>query len=399
MSIKRLIALILTGGLIILLTLQINGMPDIYQYLALSPREMPAAAGDKLQADDHAEISDSAQPAKETDSELKSLLKVLSKRLEEGTLPLAGAAVTASTPEVALTLPNGQSAGTQLLGLWGDEHIKKPQVLRFGRLLYREELDTGSRTAVLDEQLAITLFRVSDPVGRTFMINDVSFTVVGVIRHARAVGDQAPHSVYVPLLTLDELGLQTGLLTVSLLPKGGSGAFSALESEMQRWLPGGTLYSLQKESYRALLPLRYLLCLLGILLLGQTFRLSVKLAKHRYASFRTALQSRYATQLLPTTLLNILTSLLLLALQLAFAYLLFSQIIAPVYVFPEWVPSILVEWKEITATFWNNINANASPISLRTPETLALTFYRSVLTAAILVFGVLLLMPWRKRNS
>ena len=135
-----------------------------------------------------------------------------------------------------------------------------------------------------------------------------------------------------------------------------------------------------------------------MLLLGQTLRLSFKLAKYRYAKYQTALKSSYATQLLPTTLLTILAGLLLLAIQLAFAYLLFSQIIAPVYVFPEWVPSILVEWKEIAATFWNNITANASPISLRTPETLALTFYRSALTVSCLVFGVLLLMPWRKLN-
>ena len=74
----------------------------------------------------------------------------------------------------------------------------------------------------------------------------------------------------------------------------------------------------------------------------------------------------------------------------------FTQLLAPVYVFPEWVPAILVEPKEIAATFWNNQSAANSLLSLRSRELLFLNALRGYILILTALAGALLITPLGK---
>ena len=54
---------------------------------------------------------------------------------------------------------------------------------------------------------------------------------------------------------------------------------------------------------------------------------------------------------------------------------LFVVLIQPVFTFPEWVPAVLVEPKDIAAAFWNVWQDTATVMELRTPELLRARFY------------------------
>ena len=58
---------------------------------------------------------------------------------------------------------------------------------------------------------------------------------------------------------------------------------------------------------------------------------------------------------------------------------LFVLLVEPVYTFPEWVPAILVEPKDIQAAFWNVWQKPAAAAEWRTPELLRLRFYRELM--------------------
>ena len=49
------------------------------------------------------------------------------------------------------------------------------------------------------------------------------------------------------------------------------------------------------------------------------------------------------------------------------------------YVFPEYVPAVLVEWDAVRTAFWQVQTAAADYIELRTPELLRLRFYGGII--------------------
>ena len=85
----------------------------------------------------------------------------------------------------------------ELVGKYGFQ--VRPKLLRYGRLPYEEELKSGRKVAVLDEDLALKLFRVADPLGRKVFIGGESYEVIGIARHSKRVGEYQAYTAYIPL--------------------------------------------------------------------------------------------------------------------------------------------------------------------------------------------------------
>ena len=96
--------------------------------------------------------------------------------------------------------------------------------LLHGRLFTAEELASGASVALLDEQLALALFREVDITDRTFTLGGLTFQVIGVVRHARQVGDATDYGAYIPLLS----GLEPDALVVEADPLPGVGTGSPI---------------------------------------------------------------------------------------------------------------------------------------------------------------------------
>lgn len=133
------------------------------------------------------------------------------------------------------------------------------------------------------------------------------------------------------------------------------------------------------------------------ILLGQA--LVIPLTAYAMAWHRRALQRKYATQFLPQTICVILAFILGYGVAAGFAALLLDFILQPVYVFPECVPSVLVEWEEIKRTFWQVQQSGAGFRELRTSKLIRLRYFAGVIPGCCAVIAVLIVTLFFKKNS
>ena len=141
---------------------------------------------------------------------------------------------------------------------------------------------------------------------------------------------------------------------------------------MRIWNENGDFYDLPKEITRATLLARYLLTLAG----GAYDRAGISLATRArrlpHGGDAHGTHTEYAVRLAPRMACEgALIALGYGALCLA-SYALAAYLVKPVYRFPEWVPSIIVEWSQISKVFWGLVEQAAKPIRLNTPESIRL---------------------------
>lgn len=391
MSIRRLLALALLAALIAALALSVGGSRS-YQYAFLAPRMEPPQERQPSAAQE-GEGGQEETREEEKPSALRLLIKGLREKMEELGAAQSGYGLTAIAPETGFADGGQGQAEASLQGLWGDQSLERQDVLISGRHLYYEELELGTPSAVIDERLAVDLFRVGDPLGRTMLIEGHPFTVVGIVRHHRTVGERALSSARVPLMAMDSLGLQAQVLVAGVQPRAGSGAYAALSQGLAQWQPGGSFHSLPKEGYRAMLPLRLLLCFMGLLAVSLLLRLAKIISLRLYWGGRRRLASRYAVRMLPEFAGRFLLIALMYAGILGLLYLVLQALIAPVYVFPEWVPVVLVEPREISRTFWLLREQQTALVSISTPQVLRLQYLHRLMTLCCALAAALLLKP------
>lgn len=367
MSIRRMILSALLILSIVFAAAQIFRVPDIFQYVVPAP-DMSAP-----------EVPEGETPVTvKKETPLAESLKSLQGQfagMDGNDVPMA---IKGYIENTSLGREGGQSVEAKVEGLNGASALLPRDVLTSGRYLYKEEIDKGDRVAVIDEQLAIALFRIGDPLGAKVMLGGESYDVVGVVRHSRSPEDKAPYSAYVPLLALDKAHTPCDVLVVWVRSQGGRGSYARMHSIFTLWNDQGTLYDLGKEQYRALLPLRFLLCFAGLLLLKALYGINKWLTKTLYDRQRERLHFEYGERLLPVWLLQGSGIALSWAAWLFAVYLIMREMIAPIYVFPEWVPQVLVEYRDIAATFWSNRETVSGLVELRTPEIVYLRFWHRV---------------------
>ena len=129
----------------------------------------------------------------------------------------------------------------------------------------------------------------------------------------------------------------------------------------------------------AALPLRVVACLFGFMAVFFGIRVLNVRSAWLYRGYRQKLREQYALRLLPWFGWRGA----LLALGYAGCAYLFAQLfmvfVAPVYTFPEWIPAVLVEPKDISAAFWNVWQKQATVMELRSPELIRIRFFQSVM--------------------
>ena len=82
------------------------------------------------------------------------------------------------------------------------------------------------------------------------------------------------------------------------------------------------------------------------------------------------------------------------ALNTAAIALILQAALAPVYIFPEWVPGNLVDPVKIIETFWTLRSQETGLLSLRTPDLLRLKYLHRLMTMACAGIFFLLLRPY-----
>lgn len=291
---------------------------------------------------------------------------------------------------------NGTSATGRVtfLGKYGQELTTL--LLRYGRLMYPEELESGAHVAVLDEQLALAIFRVGDPLGRRVLLNGTEYQVIGVARHEKKVGDTQIGGAYVPYMSVIDQNLPLDVLQVEAAPVSGVGANVSFRTVTEAWRNGGTSIDLGKESMGAWLWLRVTGFLMGMILLLRVIHILNGSVAYFVRRVKQRLQSAYAVRLLPWMAVRIALYAVAYALCAGVFALLMSFILAPVYTFPEWIPAVLVEWADINDAFWKVWQGFSVMRELRTPELMRLRFYTLVVDGFSALLGVVLVSVYAR---
>ena len=374
---KQVFLLIVCAAVLVYSMVQIAGVGDHLQYVTPAPAPVQSMDPDHPTRPNQA-LLDLSKGLDEAAGEWAETMTrwSLSGVIEQATLTAADA--------------DGGSATGRLtcFGKYGQELT--PLLLRYGRLMYPEELEDGERVIILDEQLALAIFRVGDPIGRNVVLNGAKYQVIGVARHAKKVGDTQPGGAYVPYMSVIDQDLQLDVLQIEAAPKSGVGANVSFRTVAEAWRSGGTLIDLGKESMGAWLWLRVTGFLAGMILLLRGIHLLNGSVSYFSRRVKQRLQSAYAVRLMPWMTWRILLFAAAYALCVGAFAVLMGFILEPVYVFPEWIPSVLVEWSDINDVFWKVWQGFATMRELRTPELMRLRFFTLIVDGFSALLAVLL---------
>lgn len=105
---------------------------------------------------------------------------------------------------------NQKQASAMIVGTTPAFAVVRRRETTVGRFFSEEELASNRRVAVLDQQLADTLFGPGNPLGQSVMIHNVSCRVIGILakdQSSFAQFDTGPQNVfsYVPLSTWSDI--------------------------------------------------------------------------------------------------------------------------------------------------------------------------------------------------
>ena len=369
---------------------QVEGMETHLQYVVAAPapveqdeQEEQADEQDKdgahadLNADgEKGQPSSEKEPAKPNET-IEKLAEQLNVTAGQWQLVIDRWALFGVKANAAVS--GGEASGESTEArLWlvtqGWENVR-PAYLRAGRYFYDDELKRGDKVAVIDEQIALKLFHVTDATDLTVEWEGISYRVVGVTRHSRRVGDENDAGFYVPLASIYAQNVQIDALLVDTVPLTDSGAETMFTTDMTAWLAGGTVINLAQEKMGAWLYLRVLLFVIGIAAVIRLIGLTNAAVKRFHTAWQRKLRSSYAVRLAPWAAWRILLLAAGYGVCAALGVALFNFIIRPIYTFPDWIPSVLVEWEEIGKTFWHVWQGESPLLRWQTPEYNRLRFF------------------------
>jgi hypothetical protein len=374
--------LFICAAVLALSAFQINAVGRDLQYLVPAPQMQASSQQQNLQQDqqqdgeqeDQGDGQDDTPAAKPNQAAL-TLWESLKTAAESWSGSMETYTMSGILEKASMIADTEETKQARLTALNENAFRLKPQYLRFGRLFYPEELEKGSDGILLDEQLALALFKISEPIGRTVTVSGIKFTVIGILRHTKSVGGSEDYGAYVPLAYLWDKEIQLQALQVTVRPIPGAGARSTFATAMQNWSAGGTLIDLGKEAMGAMLPVRVLLFFAGVAVFFRLLSIWNGQFRRFFADYKQRLLREYAIRLMPRLTIGILVLAVgygALALMISW---LISYLVEPVYTFTEWVPAILVEWKDIQTAFWQ-VWQNASRLQeFNSPELNHIRFY------------------------
>lgn len=372
-----LVALLLALAAALYALLSLGALPDTYQYL------WPAPAPTQQTGADGAEATTENDGLRAARTGMEDLRETLAGACE----PVALSAVLDGVSVVA-DREGAQASNARLTALDEVSQALMPPVLKTGRQIYPDEFQQGARVCMVNEKLAVALFNYAEPEGRSLILDGKKYRIVGITAEQRAVGDRLEYMLYVPFRAAEAGGLTFDALCLTARPVPGAGGWSAFEAATAGLNVKGTATSLPKEKMNAALPLRVLICLFGMMALWFAVRALNARATRTYLAYRDRLRGQYAVRLLPWLLVRAVPLLVGYA---ACAWLfaqVFMALVEPVYTFPEWIPKVLVEPKDIGEAFWNVWTKQAGLVEMRSPQLLRIRFYQLLMGWACGTMGI-----------
>lgn len=235
--------------------------------------------------------------------------------------------------DAEISAEDGAYASCTLYGITGDWLEQHGEIWVNGRAFTPEEQAEGKAVALVNQAFARQLWQEdTDAIDRTVMMNGRPCLVVGILQDSFPCDGEC----YIPMKTVSGLD---GRWDVQIL-SAENARMNAFRAAAEASLPGGTLYSLQRERVKAGLVLRYTCVAFLVLVLKDSFTWICFQNRCGMQRWKKKQELRYPGGMIAPSLLLVLQALLLWALWGMAALLTLRLAVYPAYVFPEVVPSI-----------------------------------------------------------
>lgn len=227
------------------------------------------------------------------------------------------------------------------------------ETLQSGRLISENDVKQAADVMVVDERTGITLFAGEDPVGKNVNLNGQVYEVVGVMKGGRRVGEISEQVAYIPMTSAGRHALP--MQTVELLARSSDTTTATailMEDTLRAWKDGGSFYYFDKLALGAVMPARWVILFAGAALLLSLLSHLNAAVWARGCYYVDQLKTCYVRSMLGGMIISMAAAMLGYALLAGATFALAKFSIAPLYIFTDWVPEVVVEWSSLTSRFW-----------------------------------------------
>ncbi len=243
-----------------------------------------------------------------------------------------------------------------------------PLFVNEGRLFYQMEAQRGGNVCLIDENVKFQLFKNVNAVGQEVTIGETVYKVVGVVKKGTSIGTNMERRVYIPY-------------------QGAKGQFKTIvvsDKYFEEDL-AGTKIDLKKERMRASIIGRLLMCFVSFSLIVFFKKKMDGYFKNARTCLSAQLKDAYFKQIFIKYFFWFLLILLGYAVLLGAFALTLQELLAPLYLFPEWVPEVLVERTNIEEVMKRNIALMSETVVLKTQEIIRFEHFRTVMNIGCLM--------------
>ena len=394
------VLMLLGLALLIFSLCKLYSMDSFAQYIAPAAPETAASADPGADAGDE-DAADPADTTANTDP-LTAQIKAWNEKRTEmgGTVPTGMAAVAFDT-SVTTALEQNQMSTLVCVGEgWLDVH---PHFLTDGWLFTQTDYEKGNRVAVLDEKLAFQLFPTDEPVGAQLQIGENWYTIIGVVRADTSAGDADPDTgrIYIPLNTAAADRIQAHYVLMECR-EGGDGEKRALQDVAADVMENdGSYWDTDKEVMRATMLVRLLLIAFALYLLAICLKIWNRRTVSLITGWNEEVRHRYFKTMAAKVVGLSCAQLLGYAALAAAAFGILRLLIAPMYVFTEWIPEVIVEWSKISQRLTELLRTAAQTARYQTRQIAAIRLYGALTRWGVicLLTGVVLFKVWPGKKT
>lgn len=242
------------------------------------------------------------------------------------------------------------------------------ETLKAGRLISGGDMKNCRDVILIDEKLAYQLFPGADAIGKTVTMGEIEWTIVGLLQNVPRFGETSEWTVYVPILASFEHGPPMQTLEMNLRCKSRDTPSAILKNELMNGRSDGSFYELSKEKTAALMPLRWLLVILGSTFIRWLVHCLTGYAQNRIHAYREMLAVKYAKQLMGWLMFRGMILLLGFLIVAGVTYGVLSLIMQAALAFPDWIPEKPVSIASYISRFWSLHRSTAASIQFSSRE-------------------------------
>lgn len=340
LSVPRIVLIVLSIALIVPALVLLHSVSNDFQYI------LPGAANGQ---------------------ELRALYQEGEKMLEALSEWTDQASILGKAQGVALSTDYSSASATLYavpMGYFDMRH----ETLKAGRLISGGDMKNCRDVILIDEKLAYQLFPGADAIGKTVTMGEIEWTIVGLLQNVPRFGETSEWTVYVPILASFVHGPPMQTLEMNLRCKSRDTPSAILKNELMNGRSDGSFYELSKEKTAALMPLRWLLVILGSTFIRWLVHCLTGYAQNQIHAYREMLAVKYAKQLMGWLMFRGMILLLGFLIVAGVTYGVLSLIMQAALAFPDWIPEKPVSIASYISRFWSLHRSTAASIRLCSQE-------------------------------